>query len=122
VGGSAVVQMGEMDLAAGRYTTALKEFARAKKDYTLGIDAETRRLFGVARSQEALGRKGDAAYALRVLLGTRGIAPSDRARAQEMLARVAPRRSKAPAPKPSTKKAPAKKAPPKKAPKKGGKR
>ncbi|HET6512972.1 MAG TPA: tetratricopeptide repeat protein, partial [Candidatus Kapabacteria bacterium] len=47
VGGSAVVQMGEMDLAAGRYTTALKEFARAKKDYTLGIDAETRRLFGV---------------------------------------------------------------------------
>jgi TolA-binding protein len=124
IGGSAVVQLGETELQAGRFTAALQEFARAKKDYTLGIDAETRRLFGVARAQEALGRKGDAAYALRVLLGTKGISANDRARAQEWLARVAPRRSKAaPPPKASTKKTPAKKAPAKKAPaKKGGKR
>lgn len=127
IGGSAVVQMGEMDLNAGRYTAALQEFARAKKDYTLGIDAETRRLFGVARAQEALGRKGDAAYALRVLLGTKGISANDRARAQEWLARVAPRRSKAsPPPKSTGKKSSStssKKAPAKKTPaKKGGKR
>lgn len=129
IGGSAVVQLGETELQAGRFTAALQEFARAKKDYSLGIDAETRRLFGVARAQEALGRKGDAAYALRVLLGTKGISTNDRARAQEWLSRVAPRRSKAaPPPKASTKKAPVKKAPTKKAPakkapaKKGGKR
>lgn len=143
IGGSAVVQIGEIDLGAGRYSQALQEFARAKKDYTRGIEAETRRLFGVARAQEALGRKGDAAYALRVLLGTKGVASADRARAQEWLSRVAPRRSskapikpsaeksaikKAPAKKAPAKKAPAKKAPAKKAPtkkaasKKGGKR
>ncbi|HET6510815.1 MAG TPA: tetratricopeptide repeat protein [Candidatus Kapabacteria bacterium] len=124
IGGSAVVQLGESELNAGRYAAALAEFARAKKDYSLGIDAETRRLFGVARAQEALGRKSDAAYALRVLLGTKGISANDRARAQEWLARVAPRRSKAsPPPKATTKKAPAKKSPAKKTPaKKGGKR
>jgi hypothetical protein len=119
------VQMGEIDLQAGRYSDALREFARAKKDYPLGIEAETRRLFGVARAQEALGRKGDAAYALRVLLATKGVAAADRARAQEWLSRVAPRRTRAadaPA-KSSSKKAPTKKTPAKKSPaKKGGKR
>jgi TolA-binding protein len=120
VGGSAVVQMGEIDLQSGKFSDALREFARAKKDYPLGIESETRRLFGVARAQEALGRKGDAAYALRVLLATKGVAAADRVRAQEWLSRIAPRRSRAAdAPdKPSSKKAPAKKSPAKK----GGKR
>jgi TolA-binding protein len=128
VGGSAVVQLGELELNAGKYANALQEFARAKKDYTLGVDAETRRLFGVARAQEALGRKADAAYALRVLLGTKGVNANDRARAQEWLSRIAPRRSKAAAsPKPSSKKpatkTPSTKKPAAKAPaKKGGKR
>lgn len=110
VGGAAVVQLGEIEMKNSRWSEALTQLARAKKDYTLGQDAEIKRLFGVARSQEALGKKADAAYALRVLLTQRGLSASDRERASEWLQRIAPRRAKkAPAPKSTIKKPAAKK-------------
>lgn len=94
IGGAAVVQIGEEDMERQWWSDALEQFARAKREYTLAADVEIRRLFGVARANEALGRKRDAAYAARVLLAQRGLSAADRDRARDLLQRVAPARSK----------------------------
>lgn len=127
VGGNAVVTIGELEMNSGNYSSALTQFARAKKDYSLVQETEIRRLFGVGRSQEALGRRGDAAYAMRVLLAMKGVPAADRSRAQETLNRVAPKKKAAT--KPTAKKTPTKKTPSKaakkpasKPAKKGGRR
>lgn len=94
-GGAAHVRKGEIYLDQSNYKDALEEFTLARKNSAITEESEVRRLFGMARTQIALGKKSDAATSLRTLLRHR-LPESDRGRAQSMLESVTPKKKAKP--------------------------
>jgi TolA-binding protein len=97
LGSAALVRIGEIYIGEKAWQPALLEFAMAEHDNSLASESNTRRLFGVAEAQTALGKKPLAIVALKALTKRDDLSDHDAARAKAMLDALTPKPKAKPA-------------------------
>lgn len=96
-GGEARLKIAAIYRRAGLAKKAIAEYDRARKEYTLTPDQKGRSMLGAAELLIASGNKRLATTTLRELLADRGVPRQYRAEAEQLMEKIAPKKTKRPA-------------------------